>query len=83
MALLFSRIDIFYMDEDTGLLDVTKSRIDGRSERHHGGRKAHVCVDQRRDGFIVVPDGLDQDLVIIFKGSGGKNCRQEIFISSK
>ena len=63
-------------DEDARLLHAAELIVDGGAEDLHGGRKAHVGVDQRRDVESELPDlAVEQALVgleILLGEDGGK-----------
>lgn len=65
VALLFLFEDLGDGEEDACLFDIAELVVDGGAEHAHGGRQAHIGVDERRDVDAVGTDGFVEYLVIV------------------
>ena len=60
--------DFFYCNKDTRLLDIAETVVDSRAEEFHGGRKAHVGINQRGNVIAEFANFAIQDLIIFLEG---------------
>lgn len=70
MALFFLVEDFVDAHEDACFFNVAEFVVYGGSECAHGGRQAHVGVDERRDVESVVADVCVEDFVVVLEISG-------------
>ena len=64
MAFALVLEDFIDGDENTRLFHLSEVLVDGRSEYAHGGREAHVCIDEWGNVVSACSDGLVEDAVI-------------------
>ena len=64
--------DLVDGEEYAAFFDIAKFVVDCRSKHSHGGRQAHVGVDERRDVEAVGADFAVENLVVVFECVAGE-----------
>lgn len=78
MAGYFVGEDVGNSDENAGFLHIAEFVVDSRAEGPHRGRKAHVGVNQGRNGGAAPADFVVQDFEILAVGAAGEKAGEGI-----